>query len=826
MNSKTQASSTLQHKIKNIDNNHIIITQLKKISSLLKDTTSKNYQDQLRVMQEYLSSEQLQKAVDSYQPPFFIRENIKQFLRAYSQKTFNAEQKTLNQLKNLNLGLLDYEIRILTEELIGSLQDNDNILYLPRIAKLRTLKHNIERLIPNSPSQNTTQKKLLAIIHAFTPQNKQQNMIVKVTNLIEELPDLNKYSSKDMKNKLLGLQNKIAQDIHNFDLLEPMGNNIYKNFESQYISLRSDDNNTCPRSSQDNKKYWMKGKDKVQASSKNQLDNLLLGLYKNNSKHWQHTLTTLKAKLQRIQVILDRYPGYILAVKENTINHKIKYNIQILPASTKKILGHNTAIYDFSMLNEEIGEIIKQIDEPIIQTENSDVYNKKLYRDTIDLKFQTLLNYLDKPKLKRVLISLNYHDNIDFSSPAKPKELALYPSLYQDIEDIRLVKKQITILNKMWNRAAQDKNVFLSSKARLLEMKTRMKGINRDIANVDRNIIRTQNALIAITQNTGTLQNSFVNPVNKLKQIGLNNSYQCKINTDIDTDYITSNTNCAAFNTDFDLSADQKHISNVISEYQHIPELSGGIAINYKEIMETVLGHPINTTSNESIDDIIGSTLIQTLPQFKEINLKVKQRKLEKQYVLNQNLPQIDLMAQYLVQGQAGRAVNGIQRSYVIDRYYGGYSDSFDNLLSNDLNTLKIGITGSWLIRPPSIMFDKVRKQDKQLLILQTKREKALVYTTQQLRYAYTEFETAYDQYQFASEQIKILQDHVEIQKEIYENKPNASLQDLLLYYDRIRNFYIAQISKVQAIENYQKAYAKLYRLSGLSLKRYNISTI
>jgi hypothetical protein len=800
LKTKTQRSIKLQNKIKSINSNYILITQLNQILALFEATDSKNYQEQFKLVQKSLSSQQLLEAINNYpdQNLFSIKGDVKQFLKIYSLKTLNTEQVVLNQLKNSNQDLLDYEVQALVKELINTLEDNDNILLLPRIAKLRTLKYNIERLIQN----NTSQKKLLSIIRAFNPKNRQEKMIIEIANLVEGLPATSKYSSKDIKNKLLNLQSKIAKDLNDFSLLEKISKNIYQEIDSQYINLHENESN------KDNEKRWSYDDEKKDENKETpaMTEQNLRALYKSNFEYSQYKLINLKEKLEAIQMITNQHPNYNLSIKKNDINPRVEYNILISSINTPSLAKNNTIIYSFDELNEKIQEIVRQIDfiNISIETGKNKISEKKMYRDKIHSEFQALLNLLDKAPLKKILMSFSYHQDINFNSSIKTKEFALYPSLYQDIEDIRLTKKQIAASIRIWDRAAQDQNIVQSLKARLLEMQTRINYIDRDIANINQNITRSQNALIAIIQNTGTLQDSFDNPIKKLNQIGLKSNYKKIINKDKNKKTRLKN--------------------GIINQYQLIPEISNETVISYKSIMETVLGDTINATSSESIDDAISPILEQTLPQFKKINFKIKKRKLEKQYVLNQNLPQINLKAQYIAQGQAGRAVNSVQQPYVIGHYYGGYSDSFDNLLSNDLHTLRIGIEGFWQIRPPSIMFDKVRKQNKELLILQTKREKALAYIAQQLRYAYTEFETAYDQYKFASEQIKVLKKHVTIQEEIYKNRQNASLQDLLLYYDRVKNLYTARMNKVQAIENYQKAYAKLYRLSGLSLKRYNIN--
>jgi outer membrane protein TolC len=104
---------------------------------------------------------------------------------------------------------------------------------------------------------------------------------------------------------------------------------------------------------------------------------------------------------------------------------------------------------------------------------------------------------------------------------------------------------------------------------------------------------------------------------------------------------------------------------------------------------------------------------LEKRPEFKRIDQQLKIKGVQRTYLINQGLPQVDLVAEALTQGIAGtpRATqfNFGGTTSVAPRFIGGYRDNFENLTSGDFNTIKLGLNMSWPVSPGTTK--KVLKQ-------------------------------------------------------------------------------------------------------------------
>jgi len=220
-------------------------------------------------------------------------------------------------------------------------------------------------------------------------------------------------------------------------------------------------------------------------------------------------------------------------------------------------------------------------------------------------------------------------------------------------------------------------------------------------------------------------------------------------------------------------------------------------------------------TNNISIEKALEASL-QRRPEFFEIKKKLELKELDKKYYINRGLPQLDLIGSYSTQGLAGKPQTISSNTFgngnsVRPRFQGDYIDNLENLVSQDFNTIKIGLNMSWPISPQitSKTLKKVKLEKEQLDLEFMNLEQVV---KADIANAFNAIMTA--QARIDSSTASLKASERQLNAEILKFKSGLSTNFLVL--TRQNDLSLARLRLANAITDYNKAVSELEKASGL----------
>lgn len=232
-----------------------------------------------------------------------------------------------------------------------------------------------------------------------------------------------------------------------------------------------------------------------------------------------------------------------------------------------------------------------------------------------------------------------------------------------------------------------------------------------------------------------------------------------------------------------------------------------------------------NTQSLPSLEEAL-SLSFEKRPEFIQIAQKKKVKDLERRYLVNQGLPQADLVGQYTMLGLAGSPVttpnfvNPIA-GFVLPRFEGGYGDNLRNLTSNDYRTVKMGLNMSWPVAP-NITAKTLKKN-------QFEKEQINLQMEQMRQQVQTEIYNAYNAIQVAEQRITTAEaglDSATKQLESETQKYRFGLSSNFLVLTRQNELSQASLRQATAIADYNKAVVELFKAAGIILQERNVDSL
>jgi outer membrane protein len=248
-------------------------------------------------------------------------------------------------------------------------------------------------------------------------------------------------------------------------------------------------------------------------------------------------------------------------------------------------------------------------------------------------------------------------------------------------------------------------------------------------------------------------------------------------------------------------------------------------------------------------------------PEVRQLNLSKEINKIDIDFFRNQAKPQIDLIASYRTDGLAGASplvpvqncsnpftdpvtgqlvcasvAPGIQNGAfapivnttpfvqsqiqpIADRFIGGYGTAIGNMFKNDFRTWGVGVAISLPLRNRTAKANLGKSLEAERRIdLQTRQ--LLQNIDVEVRNAVQAVETAMMRIDAA----RAAEQYARQQLEGEQKKFDAGLQSTFFVLDRQNQLSIAQLSKLQAEADYNKAIANLYRVMATTLSNNGIT--
>ncbi len=102
-------------------------------------------------------------------------------------------------------------------------------------------------------------------------------------------------------------------------------------------------------------------------------------------------------------------------------------------------------------------------------------------------------------------------------------------------------------------------------------------------------------------------------------------------------------------------------------------------------------------------------------PEFRKFAEEVGKLLVERTFLINQGLPQVDLEGSYTLRGLSGTGISSpFFTGTVPDRFIGALPDALSNLVSRDFSAVKLGLNITWPIAPGSAL-KRLKALDRQL---------------------------------------------------------------------------------------------------------------
>jgi HAE1 family hydrophobic/amphiphilic exporter-1 len=279
----------------------------------------------------------------------------------------------------------------------------------------------------------------------------------------------------------------------------------------------------------------------------------------------------------------------------------------------------------------------------------------------------------------------------------------------------------------------------------------------------------------------------------------------------------------------------------------------------WSSIIEPVEPFDIKPVSMPVVDAI--KIARENRPEVRQLSLSKEINKIDIDFFRNQAKPQIDLVASYRTDGLAGNSPlvpvqncsnpftdpgtgqpvcasvapsiqNGAfapvvnttpfvqsQIQPIADRFIGGYGTSLGNMFRNDFRTWGVGvqITLPLRNRRAKAELGKSLEADRRI-DLQTRQ--LLQNIDVEVRNAVQSVETA----KMRIDASRAAEQYARQQLEGEQKKFDAGLQTTFFVLDRQNQLSIAQLSRLQAEADYNKAIANLYRVMSTTLSNYSIT--
>ena len=213
-------------------------------------------------------------------------------------------------------------------------------------------------------------------------------------------------------------------------------------------------------------------------------------------------------------------------------------------------------------------------------------------------------------------------------------------------------------------------------------------------------------------------------------------------------------------------------------------------------------------------------------PEFSQIENRFKAKQIERNYLINQGLPQMDLVGQYSMEGLAGSVrqnprSTSFGNTTVLPRFTGDYSDDMQNVFSNDFRTARIGLNFSWPIAPGTTK--KVLKKndlEKHQIELEAENTKQLI--TAEVLNAFNAIKTSEQRIQASQASLKA----AERQLEAENQKFKIGITTNFMVITRQNDLSAAKLRVVNAITDYNKSINSLRKAVGIILEEKNIKVI
>lgn len=213
--------------------------------------------------------------------------------------------------------------------------------------------------------------------------------------------------------------------------------------------------------------------------------------------------------------------------------------------------------------------------------------------------------------------------------------------------------------------------------------------------------------------------------------------------------------------------------------------------------------------------------------EFKKVEDKFAIKQIERKYLINQGLPQVDVVTSYIARGLAGSPQDNAQqvgsgRPIVIaPQFVGDYVDNLQNLINNDYVTFKVGVDFSWPVAPGTTM--KILKKND-LELEQIKLEEENLKQT-----VMAEVMNAYGAAQLGQERVDAAKKEVEsskVQLKGEMDKYKIGLTTNFLVLTRQNDLSQAELRLARAITDSNKALSELKKATGVILEENNIELV
>ncbi len=233
-----------------------------------------------------------------------------------------------------------------------------------------------------------------------------------------------------------------------------------------------------------------------------------------------------------------------------------------------------------------------------------------------------------------------------------------------------------------------------------------------------------------------------------------------------------------------------------------------------------------NSQNLPSLEEAIMNGL-EKRPEFAQIAQNIKIKNLERTFLVNQGLPQADLVAQYTMLGLGGtqRAPVGFvpnaNSSVVLPRFNGDYATSLNNLGTNDFRTIKVGMNFSWPVAPATtqktLRKNQLEKHQFELLLEQTKQQ-----VQAEILNAYNAIQVAEQRIQAAESSYRAASKQLDCENQKFK----LGLSTNFLVLTRQNELYEASLRLATATADYNKAITELYKASGVILEQRQVSKL
>ncbi|MBI4749328.1 MAG: TolC family protein [Acidobacteria bacterium] len=258
------------------------------------------------------------------------------------------------------------------------------------------------------------------------------------------------------------------------------------------------------------------------------------------------------------------------------------------------------------------------------------------------------------------------------------------------------------------------------------------------------------------------------------------------------------------------------------------------------------------TAIDITLDDAIKSAL-QNRPEVEQIKLRQELKNVDLQFFRNQEKPQVDFVASYILSGLAGQTssdsssfapqtaadqlrssiysfnqqlgqptlINPItrqQQSVIPDRFVGGYGAALSNVFSFDFRSYNLGVNFSFSFRNRTAKANigRTLAENRQLQA----QERQTVQTIQaEVRNAVQAVLSARQRYEAARAARIAAKEQLEGEQKKYE----AGISNNFFVLDRQTRFSNAQGQEIRALTDYNKSISELQRVTSTTLSVNNI---